>query len=50
MPEFILASSAEANLDDIWNYFSEHKDQVAEKFIRDLIGKFQLFAENRENL
>lgn len=48
MPKFTISPSAGADLDDIWQYISERDEEAAEKFIRDLIGKFQLLAENKE--
>ena len=48
MAKFTLASSAEADLDEIWHYISEHSEDAAAKFIRDLVAKFELLADNKE--
>ena len=48
MAKFTVAPSAEADLDEIWHYISEHNQEAADKFIRDLAGKFQLLAKNKE--
>jgi len=48
MAKFTTAPAAEADLDEIWNYISEANDLAADKFMRDLAGKFQLLADNKE--
>ena len=48
MVKFTLATSAEADLDEIWQYISEHSEKAAAKFIRDLSAKFELLANNKE--
>ncbi len=48
MAKFTTAPLARADLDEIWNYISEANEQAAEKFMRDLAGKFELLADNKE--
>ncbi|MCA1624063.1 MAG: type II toxin-antitoxin system RelE/ParE family toxin [Acidobacteria bacterium] len=48
MAKFTIAPAAEADLDEIWHYIAEQAEQAADKFMRDLAGKFQLLANNRE--
>jgi toxin ParE1/3/4 len=48
MAKFTIAPAAENDLDEIWHYISEHNEQAADKFMRELAGKFQLLADNQE--
>lgn len=48
MAKFTLAPAAIADLDEIWHYIAKNNEAAAEKFIRELVGKFELLANNRE--
>ena len=48
MAKFTIAPSAEKDLEEIWPYIAERDEEAAGKFIRDLAGKFQLLANNKE--
>lgn len=45
--KFTVAPSGQTDLDEIWYYISEYNEEAADKVIRDLAGKFQLLADNK---
>lgn len=48
MATLTIAPAAEADLDEIWDYISEHSEDAADQFLRDLAAKFELLAENKK--
>ncbi len=48
MPKVITSPLAERDLEEIWDYIAENNEESANKFLRELIKKFYLLAENRE--
>jgi toxin ParE1/3/4 len=46
MANYDLTEFAVADLKEIWIYFAEHNVSSAQKFVKELMQKFDLLAEN----
>jgi toxin ParE1/3/4 len=46
MANYDLTEFAIADLKEIWIYFAEHNVPSAQKFVKDLMLRFELLAEN----
>jgi plasmid stabilization system protein ParE len=49
MAIYKIADPARADLQEIWQYISRDDEDIATQFIRELIEKFILLADNRHD-